>query len=191
MSIKKNNKHSLFESGSLVNLMDMLDAREERLHVQQTFFQALNPKADGSLLLMTMVIPGPIKANQPLNQAFDEMLAYIKKELKEKDRIKELKREKKTGLEYYVLSPLSPREMKKIMVDIEEKHPLGRLFDLDVLFLNEDGEVEGTSRTQLGLPVRRCFVCDRPAKECGRSRRHSVEELQQEISNQISEYLSI
>ncbi|MEY8292793.1 citrate lyase holo-[acyl-carrier protein] synthase [Carnobacteriaceae bacterium 52-44] len=57
------------------------------------------------------------------------------------------------------------------MVNIEENHPLGRLFDLDVLMLDQNNEVQGKSRTKLGLPVRRCFLCERPAKDCGRSRR--------------------
>ncbi|MDO5336354.1 MAG: triphosphoribosyl-dephospho-CoA synthase CitG [Eubacteriales bacterium] len=33
-------------------------------------------------------------------------------------------------------------------------------------------------RTELGLSPRRCLVCGRPAKECARSRTHSVEDLQ-------------
>ncbi|HLR88779.1 MAG TPA: citrate lyase holo-[acyl-carrier protein] synthase [Atopostipes sp.] len=74
------------------------------------------------------------------------------------------------------------------MVNIEENHPLGRLFDLDVLMLDQNNEVQGKSRTKLGLPVRRCFLCERPAKDCGRSRRHTVLELQEEISNRIQNY---
>ena len=38
------------------------------------------------------------------------------------------------------------------------------------------------SRRDLGQSPRKCFICDRPAKECARSRRHSVAEMQDYIS---------
>ena len=34
------------------------------------------------------------------------------------------------------------------------------------------------SRTAVGLPERRCLLCDRPARECMRARTHSPEALQ-------------
>ena len=43
------------------------------------------------------------------------------------------------------------------MVALEERHPYGRLADLDVLWL-EAGEVQSISREALGYPRRRCFV---------------------------------
>lgn len=182
------NKDSIFSTGKEVDLLAMLDAREYRAHLQQAFLGKMEPEDNCSLLVMTMAIPGPIKANEPLNHAFDEMVNHINSQLDTDNIIQTLKREEYTGHEYYILSSLSPREMKEFAVKIEETHPLGRLFDIDVLKLNEDNLIEGTSRTQLGLPVRRCFICNRPAKDCGRSRRHSVEELQDEISKQIIEY---
>ena len=41
--------------------------------------------------------------------------------------------------------------IKTIMIDFEEHHPLGRLFDLDVMNLSESGKQ--LSRTSLGFPV--------------------------------------
>lgn len=180
--------NSLFETGPLIDLPAILNAREERFYIQQDLLGQLDSGRGGSLLLMTMAIPGPIKTNDRLNQVFDEMVIEVKQTFNDEAIVKDGKREKETGFEYYLLSAISPREMKELMVEIEENHPLGRFFDLDVLFLNKNGNVEGTSRTQLGLPVRKCFICDRPAKECGRSRRHSVEELQQKISEAIINY---
>ena len=178
----------VFQNGQQVDLVAMLNAREERSNIQQLLLSKLKQCDTGSLLLMTMAVPGPIKANKILNQAFDEVKKEVEKALDPEKSIKKIKREEVTGLEFYVLSQLDPIEMKKRMVNIEENHPLGRLFDLDVLMLNKNNEVEGTSRTQLGLPVRRCFICERPAKDCGRSRRHTVLELQEEISNRIQNY---
>lgn len=179
-------EQTIFNNGVEVDLMAMLDAREERAQIEQTLLDKL--ETDGSLLVMTMAIPGPIKSNTKLDLAFDEILAEVQQKIKPNQTVHELKREETTGWEYYALSKTSPREMKPIFVQIEEEHPLGRLFDLDVVFLDKSGNLQGTSRIEFGLPARRCFICDRPAKECGRSRRHSVEELQAEISKRILNY---
>lgn len=178
----------VFQMGKPVDLFAMLEVRENRVVIQRKIFDKFSSKEPKSLLLMTMVIPGPIKANDILNDVFDEVLNKVLNVLKPENIIHQLKRDKETGLEFYLLSSISPREMKERMIKIEENHPLGRLFDLDVLLLNDANEIESTSRTQYNLPVRKCFLCQRPAKECGRSRRHSVAELQEEISNRLIDY---
>lgn len=185
-----NNIHSIFTSGKEVDLPAMLNARDERVYFQRKLFNKTTPEENNSLLVMTMAIPGPIKTNELLNKTFDYMVEYVNNSLKSEDILYKLKREEYTGYEYFILSTLSPREMKELAVSIEETHPIGRLFDLDVLKLNIENQIEGTSRTQLGLPVRRCFICNEPAKDCGRSRRHSVEELQIEISTKILSFFN-
>ncbi len=67
--------------------------------------------------------------------------------------------------------------VKKITVDLEENHPLGRLFDIDVY----DADGAAVSRQELGVPGRKCLICHEDAKACGRSRTHSVEELQRRV----------
>ena len=58
------------------------------------------------------------------------------------------------------------------MIALEETK-IGRLYDIDVL------EKENTkiSRKDLGFPERKCLLCNNPACQCGRSRKHSIEEL--------------
>ena len=181
---------TIFNNGKAVDLLAMLDAREQRASLEYALLSNLENKYQGCLLVMTMAIPGPIKTNAKLDLAFENLLSEVKQILNTEHIVQEIKREKNTGLEYYALNYLAPYELKPLMVKIEEEHPLGRLFDLDIVFLNENNTVEGTSRTELGLPVRHCFICDRSAKECGRSRRHSVKELQTEISKRILRYLN-
>jgi Phosphoribosyl-dephospho-CoA transferase (holo-ACP synthetase) len=72
------------------------------------------------------------------------------------------------------------------MITLEQQHPLGRLFDLDVL--QADGR--SLSRREFDLPPRRCLICDELAAACGRSRRHSSEELQVRIHQILHTYLS-
>ena len=65
-----------------------------------------------------------------------------------------------------------PLSVKRAAVALEDSHPLGRLFDLDVI--GPDGPL---SRTEIGAPERRCLLCDRPARLCMRGHRHSYQEL--------------
>lgn len=64
-------------------------------------------------------------------------------------------------------------EIKAQCVEMEQTHPLGRLWDFDV-FCPKEGLV---GRHSLDLNTRRCLVCDEPAHGCARSRRHSVEDV--------------
>ena len=75
--------------------------------------------------------------------------------------------------------------VKKVTVFIEENHELGRLFDFDVF--TKTGEQ--ISRTELDFPERKCLLCNNNAKVCGRSRRHSTEELLNKIYELIDEFL--
>lgn len=64
------------------------------------------------------------------------------------------------------------REIKKEALSLEETRRWGAILDVDVHL--PQGAL---SRTSLGLPPRRCFLCGRPAKECARAGRHEMEEL--------------
>lgn len=63
--------------------------------------------------------------------------------------------------------------LKRLMCEVEDASPVGRLLDADVIGL--DGEK--LSRTDVGLPVRRCLLCGEEAPLCARSRAHSAEAL--------------
>ena len=89
-----------------------------------------------------------------------------------------------TGNEFYALFALSPEVLKGQMMTFETEYPLGRLLDLDVVFLKE-GKLTGISRQDLGAAPRKCLLCGQEAKACGRSRRHSVAELQEHITTLI------
>lgn len=73
-----------------------------------------------------------------------------------------------------------PFEIKKRLVNIEDKHPLGRLVDLDVFD-------QGTqlSRAQMQHPLRKCLLCDQPAVVCMKSRSHSYDALIQAFNKQV------
>lgn len=75
---------------------------------------------------------------------------------------------------------LPAREVKRACCEIEDSHPHGRLMDIDVL--SGGDRLSILSRTEVGLPERRCLLCERPARECIRAGRHTTDELLARIS---------
>ena len=66
-----------------------------------------------------------------------------------------------------------PACVKRRCIDMESADPFARLIDFDIF--NESGCQVG--RAALGLPPRSCLVCDLPAVECIRLRRHGAAEV--------------
>ena len=164
--------------GHPVNLTDMLAAREERARQQLALRQAWNLP----LLSFCLNIPGPVKTTPLLRRLFRDTLQRIQKILSEQGiAVRELReRHETTGYEALLALDGEAAKVKQIMLRVEETHPLGRLFDLDVL--TADGQK--LSRPQ----PRRCLLCGRQAQDCARSRRHTVEALTAQIESMLRRY---
>ena len=154
-----------------VSLQEMLEAREARAKAQRRLLE----EYPGTLLCFTMNIAGPIKTGPLILRAFAQGLRALDRALCGAVRHRAIVREK-TGCEAFYALSMDARTAKAIAVQIEDASPMARLFDLDVL--GADGVK--LERQALGLPARRCLLCDAPAARCARSRQHSVEALQRE-----------
>lgn len=174
---------SNYFQGEVVILPAMLAAREQRVALQQALL-AKCPQA--SLLSATMNIPGPVKNTPALEKVFIALVETIRKELKDFFIIETNYFSRKTGLEFFLLAEISPELLKRKMIAIEEKPPQGRLVDLDVLWL-KDQKIQSISRQDIGFPARRCLICNKDAKVCGRARTHTIEEMQTKIINIIEQ----
>lgn len=184
----------VFNQGLQVDLLMMLEAREHRSNTQ---VQLLSSKPQASLLSATMNIPGPVKTSRRLREVFEEVLdaVHTHPSLKQATIFSKIYREKATGPEYYLLVDLPAKDLKAAMIEVEESHPWGRLLDLDVLYCEVEQDqnqpdsmtlqIHGTSRSDLNLASRRCLICEDDAKACGRSRKHSIEEMQAAITQLI------
>ncbi|EOH99511.1 holo-ACP synthase CitX [Enterococcus haemoperoxidus ATCC BAA-382] len=165
-------------TGETITLIEMLNVREKRANIQQELLQK-HPNC--VLLSATMNIPGPVKTNEQLRQAFLTVMKEINS-LFPPEKIAALKhRELKTGSEYYLVLNETAKELKRKLIKVEETHRYGRLMDLDVVYLKEQA-LCSVSRSELNYKPRTCFICEEEAKICGRQRRHSVEEMQETIS---------
>ncbi len=177
--------YKAFVDGPVITLADMLDARENRAMIQKELMMA---DIQASLVVATLNIPGPIKNSPVLTKVFETMIVEVEEAVKDTVPIANLYRNFPTGPEYFLVLPNTRYELKKQMTHIEMTHPYGRLMDLDVLHLEqESNQVVPVSRTEIGLATRTCFVCDQVAKECGRSRKHSMDEMYQAIQKIIEE----
>lgn len=85
--------------------------------------------------------------------------------------------------------------IKKSLVDLEEKHILGRCVDLDVYYLkkNEIFNIEemcGISRSEFSKEPRKCFICDEEARICSRGQSHTIDEIKKYFEVKFNEYIN-
>ena len=162
--------------GIEVGIEEILDCREKRVAIQNKMIKKYNKP----VISFTMNIPGPIKVNNKIKKAFDIGKNLILENLKENNikvlEIQELN--ENTGNELFISVNSLAEKIKNMTVAIEESCELGRLFDIDVIDIN----FEKLSRKSF----RKCLICEEQAQECGRSQKHSMEELQ----NKVEEILS-
>ena len=162
--------------GIEVGIDEVLNCREKRVAIQNEMIR----KYKKPVISFTMNIPGPIKTNNEIKKAFDIGKNLILEKLKENNiailEIQELN--ENTGNELFISTNSLAKKIKNITVAIEESSELGRLFDIDVIDVN----FEKLSRKSF----RKCLICEEQAQECGRSRKHSVEELQSKVKEILS-----
>jgi holo-ACP synthase len=158
----------------------ILNAREKRAEMQKELINIYK----NTLISFTLNIPGVEKNNPTFTKIHESGIQLLEEEF-DKQNIKLLHKKVKTtadGDEAFLVVDAGAWSVKKITTFIEENHRLGRLFDFDVF--NENGEQ--LSRSGIGLHARRCLLCSNSAKACGRSRKHSVNELLNSIYELIN-----
>ncbi len=77
-------------------------------------------------------------------------------------------------------------EIKAMCSTLEQSHPLGRLWDIDVI-CPQSGQV---GRQSLGESQRRCLLCDEPAHACARSRRHDTDLVVARVEQMIDAWFA-
>ena len=163
-----------------VSIQDMMHCRERRAKFQNSFLENYH----SPVISFCMNIPGPIKTNPDIKQAFEQGYQAIKMVLLKHHIFiqNEILIHNFTGDEYILSVDANAQKIKKWMCDIEDTHPLGRIFDIDVI------DADGTKLSRDNF--RKCILCDCQAQECARSRRHSVDEMFQAIIKLIRKNLA-
>lgn len=174
---------SIFREGSTPSLEEVLLNREMRAGFER---KLTGTYPGASILAFKLNIPGPVKNNGSIRCIFDlgteDIEAMLMNSGLEISYKKEL--DLKTGPELFLAVLASPVSLKTLMVSLEEETPLGRLYDIDVLY-DDQGEMKSIGRAQAGFPGRKCFVCEEDAKVCGRSRAHTILEMYDRIEEMM------
>lgn len=161
----------LVKSAVPVTLDEMLAAREARAARQRELLD----RHGGALVSFNLNIPGEYKAYPLAREAFDDGMRSMQGQLRRAKLavFERLEHASNAGFEGYFAVDATPEQVKALTMIVENGHPLGRLFDFDVLGV--DGvPLKGVDA---GRGVRTCFICGKPVWECARSRAHPVEEL--------------
>ncbi len=158
----------------MVSVADINFARERRVSI----IRMLIDKKKLPVVSFKLNIPGENKKIKFSDEIFNEGIKSIKEVCKNKIIWSKILNEI-TGNEFFASVDMDFFKLKVLLTDIEDSHFLGRIFDIDVT------STEGNSikRKDIGKPERLCFLCDKPAFECARSRNHSVEEILNWIEN--------
>nr|NLI50912.1 citrate lyase holo-[acyl-carrier protein] synthase [Propionibacterium sp.] len=149
-------------------------ARREARQAEQA---ALVRETGAPLLSLTIVAPGPEKDGPAIRAAFAAGLRACRDLLAARGWAVRGRRatDAPTGPESLLAVAADPTELKAALVALEDAAPLGRLWDLDVVAgLDDAGLPVVLGRRALGLPPRRCLVCDSDAAACARSARHPL-----------------
>ena len=162
-----------------VTLEMLLESRDRRAARQR---ELLAEYPGCTLVCMTVQLPGPVKRNAESliigGAGLEALLGKFGSTLKHV-QVRDLV----TGYEAYLLVPLPATLVKRLCCQIEDTHPLGRLMDIDVL---ETGHL--LDRASIGLPPRRCLLCDNEVRYCMRAKTHTTEELLAKIDEMVSKY---
>ena len=115
-----------------VSLQDILSAREARFRRQQSLLSEYR----APLLCFTMNIAGPVKTSPLIERGFHIGLEILDSRFpQEKILFREI-RTLRTGCEAYYVISAPALALKSFCADVEEKHPIGRLFVLKNLLMD-------------------------------------------------------
>ncbi len=165
-----------------ISLADLLASRDARANRQQQWLSEYNQP----LISATLVWPGEVK-DSPLSRAVMQVAVDALSSLIATHRWEINKHEVRqlvTGPEAYWSITAPSLQLKSATVLLEDSHPLGRLWDLDV-FSTELGLL---SRASIQKEKRRCFICHEPAHACSRMRRHSYQSLKEVMEKITHDY---
>jgi holo-ACP synthase/triphosphoribosyl-dephospho-CoA synthase len=160
-----------------VSLDELLVERDRRVQRQRELlfrYRDVKSFGEGVLLSLGLNIPGEYKRFPLADRSFHEETRITRLSLEAENipLIHEERSERDAGYTGFLVVAGEAARLKELAEHIEDTHPLGRLFDIDVI------EADGGKRSRLDRgEVRPCLICGKPGFACARSRAHSQAEL--------------
>ena len=154
--------------GTEIDLIQMLDCRERRGFIQNE----LLGKYHCPVISFCMNIPGPIKTNPQIREAFLTGLAALTTALEEASItvLQSYDIAEPTGDEWIAAVDADASKVKELTMEIENR--------IDVI---------GVDGVKLSRPrYRKCLICGKQAQECARMRTHSVPQMQEAVMKMLA-----
>lgn len=159
-----------------VDLEQMLAARERRAAIQGRMLGGA--RGSGCLVCLTMNIAGDVKRTPMTKMLFDhgvEEFGALGFRVRDSLIIDEA-----TGTEAFWLIDEEGERIKPLLESIEDSFPAARLYDYDLIV---PGGIK-LSRKE----ARKCLICDAPAAECARSRRHGLDAVRKATGDLLKDF---
>jgi holo-ACP synthase len=138
------------------------------------------------LISFSLNIPGPDKLSGPWARVMAVGLEAIEQQMRERSLAIRHRESGRTaaGLEAFLVVEADAAGLKELAMAIERDHPLGRLFDLDVL----DERAWPLSRESYGESKRACVICGGQTALCRRGGQHTTEVVLRRLEEIVSTY---
>lgn len=163
---------------SSVSLEQVLEARERRVEIQNKMLAGADQGQ--CMVCLTLNIAGEIKRTPKTRMLFlrgTREFDSLGFKVAGRYMLDEV-----TGSEAFWLLDEDAAEVKRYLEEVEDAFPAARLYDFDVL--TADG-------AKLSRNVsRRCLICDAPAAECARSRRHGLDAIKAATDSLLRQFCS-
>lgn len=162
-----------------VTLQEVLEARDARREAQER----LLAEHGLPVISFTMNIPGPVKDSPLIRRCFRQGLDELVTALQAAgiSAIAPAEKQAVTGCEFLCAADAPAARVKAITERVEDGSPLGRLFDMDVIY--KDGRKLDRARE------RGCIVCGKIGRGCASRRLHPLEELTSAVKKRMAEGL--
>lgn len=180
----------VFAGAKAVGIAAVLAQKDKRALIQTNLLTPTSP-----VLSLKLNIAGPLKNSALINRFFVVNALRLRHVLQRANyQIKQAKLlDTSAGCEVIwqlqiknrLLDKSQAQKLKQLCALFEQSEPALRLFDVDVLWQSNDKTIHTVKRSAVNLPARQCLICDDDAKECGRSRRHEVHQLQRKTAELI------
>lgn len=159
---------------------DLLNEREKRVVLQQNIM-LVHKKP---LVFIRVNYPGLNKTNSLTEKVLKAIDKCVTDVFNNKIRVK-IYRITSEGPNITMVIDMDSTDIKKLTLQIEDKHSLGRCVDIDVYNPNTFMSI---SRTSLGYAPRKCYICNDIAQHCIRNKKHTTAEVIDYINKCYTSY---
>lgn len=162
-------------------LFHVLNSKEERWQKRLEISQ----KERKTLISITLCLPLKYRTDQKYKELFLEFCNIYTKYCEENG----VKLKSTQGLDgfdgpcIFYLSDSNAIEVKKISSKFEESEKPFRIMDIDIMDENQNP----IGREEIGLPPRKCFICNNSSAACVKAKTHSKADLEKKIKEYFLE----